>query len=185
MYQNALVTQKKNLLMNKIIQLVIISFCILNVSAQSIDKVEAIIGDEIVLKSDIESQYIQFLSQGNIKSNSIKCEIIEDLLFQKLLVNQAKIDSVIISDEDIDSEIKKRLDYFESQLGSLEKVEEYFNKSKSDIELELGKVIQDQFKAQQVQTSITSNLHVTPAEVKDFLKNKMYLNYLLFLLKLK
>ena len=158
--------------MNKIIQVVLISFCILNVSAQSIDKVEAIIGDEIVLTSDIESQYLQFLSQGNIKSNIIKCEIIEDLLFQKLLVNQAKIDSVIISDEDIEGEIKKRLDYFELQLGSIEKVEEYFNKSKSEIELELGKVIKDQFLAQKVQTSITSNLHITPSEVKDFFNNQ-------------
>lgn len=154
--------------MNKIVLLILISFCILNARAQSIDKIEAIIGNEIILTSDIESQYLQYLSQGNTKSNIIKCEIIEDLLFQKLLVNQAKIDSVIISDEDIDGELNKRLDYFETQLGSIDKVEEYFNKTKSEIEIELGKVIKDQFLAQNVQASITSNLHVTPAEVKNF-----------------
>ena len=88
--------------MKKIFQTVIINFLVLSVNAQSIDKVEAIIGDEIVLTSDIESQYLQYVSQGNIKSKEIKCKIIEDVLFQKLLINQAKMDSVVISNEDID-----------------------------------------------------------------------------------
>ena len=115
--------------MLKIFKIILFSFFVLCINAQSIDKVEAIIGDEIVLSSDIESQYIQYLAQGNIKSSKVRCEIIEDILFQKLLVNQAKIDSVVVNDEDIYSEINKRLNYFESQLGSLEKVEEYFGKS--------------------------------------------------------
>ena len=137
--------------MNKFFIVIIVAFFVVNLNAQSIDRVEAIIGDEIILTSDIESQYLQYLSQGNIKSEVLKCEIIEDILFQKLLVNQAKMDSVVIQDEDIDSEIFKRLNYFENQLGSLEKVEEYFKKSKIEIELELGKVIRDQFLAQKVQ----------------------------------
>ena len=138
------------------------------VNAQSIDKVEAIIGDEIVLTSEIESQYLQYLSQGNAKSEAVKCEIIEDLLFQKLLINQAKIDSVVVSDDEVDAEITKRLTYFESQLGSVTKVEEYFGKSKVEIELELSKVIKDQFLAERVQRGISSDIKVTPAEVKEF-----------------
>ena len=138
------------------------------VNAQSIDKVEAIIGDEIVLTSEIESQYLQYLSQGNSKSEAVKCEIIEDLLFQKLLINQAKVDSVVVSDDEVDAEINKRLTYFESQLGSVAKVEEYFGKSKAEIELELAKVIKDQFLAERVQREISSDVKVTPAEVKEF-----------------
>jgi peptidyl-prolyl cis-trans isomerase SurA len=138
------------------------------VNAQSIDKVEAIIGDEIVLTSEIESQYLQYLSQGNAKSEAVKCEIIEDLLFQKLLINQAKIDSVLVSDDEVDAEITKRLTYFQSQLGSVAKVEEYFGKSKVEIELELGKVIKDQFLAERIQRGISSDVKVTPAEVKEF-----------------
>ena len=130
--------------MNKIFKVVVLSFFGLNINAQSIDKVEAIIGDEIVLTSDIESQYLQYLSQGNVKSKEVKCEIIEDILFQNLLINEAKMDTVLVTDEDIDAEIDKRLNYFESQLGSFDKVEEYFGKSKVEIELELGKVIKDQ-----------------------------------------
>ena len=137
------------------------------ISAQSIDKVEAVIGDEIVLTSEIESQYLQYLSQGGEKSPAIRCEIVEDLLFQKLLLNQAKLDSVTISNDEVEQEIAKRLTYFERQLGSIEKVEAYFNKSVVDIELELKKVIKDQFQAQRMQSQITSNIKVTPAEVKD------------------
>tara|TARA_B100001142_G_scaffold312723_1_gene348417 strand:+ start:11514 stop:12794 length:1281 start_codon:yes stop_codon:yes gene_type:complete len=140
--------------------------------AQSIDKVEAIIGGEIVLTSDIESQYVQYLSQGNLKSDFVKCEIIEDLLFQRLLINQAKIDSVNITEEEIDLEVLKRLNYFESQLGSVKKVEEYFSKPKAEIELELERVIKDQFLAQKVEASITSNIKVTPSEVKEFFNSQ-------------
>lgn len=158
--------------MNKILNTVLLCLLVLSVNAQSIDNVEAIIGGEIILRSDIESQYLQYLSQGNINSGIVKCEIIEDILFQKLLVNQAKIDSVVITDEDISLEIEKRLKYFESQLGSIEKVEEYFGKSKVEIELELGKVIKDQFLGQKVQESISANIRVTPAEVRDFFHNQ-------------
>jgi peptidyl-prolyl cis-trans isomerase SurA len=78
----------------------------------------------------------------------------------------------LVADEDVDAEIDKRLDYFESQLGSIEKVEEYFGKSKVEIALELGKVIKDQFLAQKAQGSIASDVKVTPAEVRDFFNNQ-------------
>ena len=138
------------------------------IHAQSIDKIEAIIGSEIILTSDIESQYLQYLSQGNIKSDFIKCEIIEDILFQKLLIHQAKLDSVEISDDQVESELQRRLLYFENQLGSIEKVEEYFSKTKMEIEIELAKVIKDQLLAQKTQGLITDNIKITPSEVKTF-----------------
>ena len=154
--------------MNRFKNLLLISLFAIGANAQSIDKVEAIIGDEIVLTSEVESQYLQYLSQGNSKSDAIKCEIIEDLLFQKLLINQAKLDSVVVTDEEVDTEITKRLTYFESQLGSVEKVEEYFGKLKVEIELELGKVIKDQILAERVQRGISSDVKVAPAEVREF-----------------
>ena len=83
------------------------------------------------------------------------------------MINQARLDSLIVSDEEIEAEISKRLSYFESQLGSAKKVEDYFGKSIDKIELELTKVIEDQFLAQRMQTQLTSAIKVTPAEVKD------------------
>ena len=131
--------------MNRVLGFLLFSFFGLSINAQSIDKVQAVIGDEIVLTSDFESQYLQYLSQGNLRSEQVRCEIIEDILFQKLLVNQAKIDSIVVNDEDVDDEINKRLNYFESQLGSIKEVEKYFKKSKVEIELELAKVINVSF----------------------------------------
>jgi peptidyl-prolyl cis-trans isomerase SurA len=158
--------------MKKILNIVLFTIYVLSINAQEIDKVEAIIGDEILITSEIESQYLQYLTQGNSKSDIIKCDIVEELLFQKLLLNQAKIDSIVVTDEEIDSEIDKRIRYFESQLGSISKVEEYFGKSKSNIQLELGKVIADQFMAQKVQSTIISDVKMTPAEVSLFFNNK-------------
>jgi peptidyl-prolyl cis-trans isomerase SurA len=153
--------------MNKIYYFLLLTLTSFSLSAQSIDKIEAVLGDEIILTSEIESQYLQYLSQGNIKSNEIRCQIVEDLLFQKLLVNQAKLDSLVVSNDEVEDEVDKRLSYFETQLGSVQKVEDYFGKSKANIKLELGKVIKDQFMAQKMQTKLTSSLKVTPAEVKE------------------
>jgi len=136
-------------------------------NAQSIDKVEAVIGNEIVLTSEIESQYLQYLSQAGLESPAIRCEVIEDLMFQKLLINQAKLDSIEVSNDEVDQEVIKRISYFERELGSISKVEEYFNKTRFGIEMELKKVIVDQFQAQRMQSKITSNIKVTPAEVKN------------------
>jgi len=152
--------------MTKIYCFLILVIFNLTLLAQSVDKIEAVLGDEIILTSEIESQYLQYLSQGNTKSSEIRCQIIEDLLFQKLLMNQAKLDSLVVSNEEVETEINKRLSYFESQLGSVEKVEDYFEKSKAEIELELSRVIKDQFLAQRMQTQLTSSIKVTPAEVK-------------------
>ena len=156
--------------MNNFLKTIAISLISLNINAQTIDKIEALIGEEIVLSSDIESQYLQYTLQANQKSLQSKCEIIEDILFQKLLIHKAKIDSVEVTNEEVESEINTRLNYFENQLGSIEKVEEYFGKNKMEIELELSKVIKDQFFAQKIQSTIASDVKITPSEVKDFFK---------------
>ncbi len=154
--------------MKKIFIIVLFILFGLVVYSQSLDRVEAVIGNEIVLTSDIESQYMQYLSQGNIRDEAVRCQIVEDILFQKLLINQAKLDSIEVSEEEIDAEVLNRLNYFESQLGSIEKVEEYFRKSKDAIELELSKVIYNQLLAQQVQRTISADMHITPSEVAEF-----------------
>jgi len=152
--------------MNRLLYVIIVIIISKDVFSQSIDRIEAIIGDEILLTSDIESQYLQYLLQGGDKSFNVRCEIIEDLLFQNLLIHQAKIDSINVSSEEISQEINKRLLYFESQLGSINNVEDYFGKSMLDIEKDLKDVIKNQFYAQRMQAKIVADLKVTPSEVK-------------------
>ena len=153
----------------KIILLNILLFTSVFSHAQSIDKIQAIIGSEILLISDIENQYNQILSQGVIETEDMRCQIVDELLLQNFLIHHAKIDSTIeIVSDDIDAEINNRISYFENQLGSLEKVESYFNRTIESMEDELRIIVKDQFYTQKKQSKIISDVKITPNEVKDF-----------------
>ena len=153
----------------KIILLNILLFISILSHAQSIDKIQAIIGSEILLISDIENQYNQIISQGVIETEDMRCQIVDELLLQNFLIHHAKIDSTIeIVSDDIDAEINNRISYFENQLGSLEKVEAYFTRSIESMEDELRIIVKDQFYTQKKQSKIISDVKITPNEVKDF-----------------
>jgi len=152
--------------------LVLLLFILTNnlLFSQTIDKIEAIIGSEILLTSDIENQYNQILSQGIIQTNNIKCDILDELLYQNLLIHHAKIDSTIeINEDEVNQEVNKRITFFESQLGSLNKVEEYFKRSIDNMKEELSIVVTDQLYTQKKQNIIIGNVNITPNEVKDYL----------------
>ena len=146
-------------------------FSIQSFAQKEIDGVRAIIGNEIILTSDIETQYQQYLAQGYTNRGEIKCRIIEDLLYQNLLLNQAKIDSLEISEQEIDSELEKRIRYFIGQVGSKEKLEEFYGKSIIEIKSEFRDLINDQLRSQRMQGSITTEVKVTPSEVKIYFNN--------------
>ena len=144
--------------------------CSVVVQAQSIDKIQAIIGSEILLISDIENQYNQILSQGVIETENIRCDIIDELLFQNFLIHHAKIDSTIeVNQDDVEAEVSNRISFFESQLGSISKVEEYFRRSIESMKDELSMIVKDQFYSQKKQSSIINDVKITPNEVKEFL----------------
>jgi len=98
-----------------------------------IDGVVAVVGANMILKSDIETQYLQFRAQGNIagSSTNVKCTILENMLFQKLIYNQAQVDSVVVTESMVDSELDRRMRYMISQVGSPDRLEEYFQKPSS------------------------------------------------------
>ena len=93
-----------------------------------IDEVVATVGDDAVLTSDIEYQYGQAKIEGVNFDGDIKCHIFEQLLIQKLMVNQAKIDSVEVKDSEVMSQVDQRVNYFIQQVGGQDKLEEYFGK---------------------------------------------------------
>ena len=136
--------------------------------SQTIDKIVAVVGDEIVLKSDIETQYLQYLSQGYTDKNAVKCQITEDILYQRLLVHQAKIDSINVGEDEVNKELERRLSTFISELGSKVALEEYFGKSINDIKSEFYDIIYNQILSQRMQSNITSTINITPKEVKSF-----------------
>jgi len=154
-------------------KIIVITFLFLSnslLAQKVIDEIVAVIGDEIVLTSDIETQYNQYLSQGFTNRTEIRCQIIEDLLYQKLLLNQAKTDSLQVSEQEIESELDKRIRYFISQVGSKEKLEDFYGKSIVEIKSEFRNLIKDQLLSQKMQLGITSGVKVTPSEVKSYFK---------------
>jgi len=108
-----------------ILQSIVVICLSITTQAQSpivIDQIIAVIGDEMIKQSDIDNQAIQ-MKQFGAKDNDIKpCKIFEDMLFQKLLVHQSKLDSIQVSDSEIDAEINRRIEMFIGEAGSLQKL---------------------------------------------------------------
>ncbi len=137
-----------------------------------LDEVVAVVGKNIILQSDIETQYLQYRMQGYIEgsSSTIKCDILKELVFQKLLLNQADIDSIVVSPVQVEQELDRRFRYYISQFGSQEKLEEYYHKSVDQFKDEMREIIGDQIVQQDVQQEITKNVTITPKEIKVFYK---------------
>ena len=137
-----------------------------------VDGVVAVVGANMILRSDIETQYLQFRAQGSIQGSAekVRCQILEGLLFQKLLYHQAQVDSVKITDSQVDGEMDHRMRMFISQIGSPEKLEEYNQKSISQIKEEMRDIIKEQMMVQSSQEKITKDVNITPSEVKAYLK---------------
>ena len=135
-----------------------------------IDEIVGIVGQKVILKSDVESTAIQYKARGDNHGDNLKCFVFEELLYQALLVNQAKIDSVEVSDLQVDGELKRRMNMFEEQMGGREALEKYFNKPYSEIENHFRDIVKDQLIAQQMESKITGDISVTPQEVRKFFK---------------
>ncbi len=135
-----------------------------------IDQVVAVVGSNVILYSEIENEFLQSQLQGNTKGSSTKCSILEELMFQKLLLTQAEIDSVKVTDKQVDSELERRLRYFINQVGSKEKLEEYFKKTILQIKEDMRDKIHDYLIIQNVQSKLTQDIKITPSEVSDFFK---------------
>ena len=135
-----------------------------------LDKVVAIVGEHTILQSEVENQYLQYKMQG-VKEPDLKCYIFNDFLEQKLLLNQAKIDSIEVSESSVEMQLDQRLAFFIQQIGSPEELEAYFNKSVLEIKEDLRSVLRDQMITQQMQSSITREVKITPSEVKKFYNN--------------
>ena len=137
---------------------------------QVVDKVVAVVGKNIILQSDIENQYIQYRLQGMADGTGkeVRARILEDLLLQKLMLNQAEMDSITVTDEQVEMQMEQKLRYFIARIGSQEKMEEQFGKSMSEIKDEVRDAVKDQMLQEQVQMKIMENVIVTPKEVRNF-----------------
>lgn len=133
-----------------------------------IDEVIATVGDDAILRSDVEYQYEQALIDGTTFNGDMKCHIFEQLLIQKLMINQAKIDSVVVDENEVVNQVDSRINYFMQQVGGQEKLEEYFNKPLAQIKRDQMEVVRTQMITQRMQGEITKDIKITPSEIRDY-----------------
>lgn len=164
----------KNILIRFISVLLLISSSILAFSQNGgvpVDGIVAVVGKEIITKSELEKHYLDYTAQFNTVEDpeDIRCYILETLMFNKLMVNQAELDSIEVSDEEIDYRLNARISYFMQQVGgNQEIIEEYYHKPMSEIKKEMREMMMEQALIERVQDGITGSITVTPSEVKAF-----------------
>src|SRR5690554_4551249 len=140
-------------------------------SGKVIDEIIAQVGDNPVLLSDIQAQIIQLKGEGQEVDENSKCTILEELLYQNLLLNQAKIDSIDISDAQVNAEMENRLRSLEQQIGGRDKLEAFYGKSYTQIKEEFREVIRDRMMSQEMERQIIDGVEVSPSEVERFFKS--------------
>ena len=138
---------------------------------ESADKIIAVVGkNRIILQSDLEMQAAQARQMDPKFSDSMKCLMLQQMILQKILVEQSDRDSVRITDEEVDGQLDNRVRYFINMYGSKEKLEEVSGKTIYQLKDEYREVIREQMLAEKVQSTILENTKISPSEVNAFYK---------------
>jgi peptidyl-prolyl cis-trans isomerase SurA len=136
-----------------------------------LDRIIAKVGDEFILLSDLQNQKLSMQQNGMDVSDAVDCNILEGLLYEKLLTNQAVLDSIEVGDEIVNQEMESRLKVIAGQIGSMEALEEFYGKSVAQIKAEFFEIIKKRMQAEKMKETITEGVDVTPKEVKEFYNN--------------
>lgn len=163
----------KNMMSHRLRNSIFIIFGLMTFSgysqnSQVIDKVIAVIGDNVILHSDIEEQVDQMTLSDMPVDENTRCELVEDLMYQKLFVNQAKSDSVEVSEEQIEQELNRRLRYFISQIGSEEELVKFYGKTIDQIKEDFKDEVEEILLIQTMQQEVIGSVRVSPVDVREF-----------------
>lgn len=133
-----------------------------------IDEVIWVVGDEAILRSEVEEERLRAQYEGMPIPGDPYCVIPEQLAIQKLYLHQAEIDSIEANESTVSHQVDARINFYLNQIGSKEKMEEYFRKTTSEIREELMTSVRNQMIIQQMQAKLTENVKPTPAEIRRF-----------------
>lgn len=138
---------------------------------RTLDKIAGVVGSSIILQSDIELQYANYLASGNQPDPSIKCIILRNQLTQKLLAQQAVIDSVTVKDDEVDNELDRRMRGMVARAGGQERLEQFLGRSTIQYKDELRPDIKENMVASRMRNKITEKINVTPLDVEKYFKS--------------
>lgn len=153
----------------------IFSFILLITAAQAqpkhtLDKIAGVVGSSIILQSDVELKYATYIAQGMQANPAFKCQILQQLLTQKLLAQQAIIDSVDVKDDEVDADVDRRMRTMIQRAGGQDRLEQYLGRSIIQYKDEVRPDIKEGLIAQKMQQKITANVNTTPQDVEKFYK---------------
>jgi peptidyl-prolyl cis-trans isomerase SurA len=149
---------------------ILIALCLLSFlgySQNSIEGIVAVVGNKVILKSAVETQYLQ-MRQSAVVGEEAKCQILDEMMFQKLMSHHAEVDSLIVSDDEVDKAIEQRIDFFVNQIGSVQKLEAYFGKTISELREEFQTLFREQILGQRMESKVTLEVKATPKDVLQF-----------------
>ena len=135
---------------------------------QRLDGIVAVVGDEIVLASDIRDRVTQAKLEGRTVTDDNECGLLESVLFEKLLLHNARLDSLEVTDAEVLGEIDRRLTYYMQMFGSVEAFEAEYGKSVAEWKAEFNEPVREQILAQKMQAEIDQSVRSTPAQVQDY-----------------
>lgn len=136
-----------------------------------LDKIAAKVDDQIILQSDIALHKAQYQQQNFDSEGQLECLIIENLVTNKLLLAKAEMDSVQVSESQVEQQLNARMSHFISQIGSKQKLEEYYGKPVYELKNELRSNLRDKLILQKMQSQITQDISITPSEVKAYFQS--------------
>ncbi|MGM9756489.1 MAG: peptidylprolyl isomerase, partial [Parabacteroides sp.] len=157
--------------MKKILSVLWLACCAcLSAVAQDnvIDEIVWVVGDDAILRSDIETQRLYMLNEGQRFDGDPYCVIPEQLAIQKLYLNQAKIDSITANENQVIQSVDQWMNMAVNQMGSREKLEEYMGKKYSQIKEERKETVREQQIVQQMQQKLIGEIKLTPAEIRKY-----------------
>ncbi|MBO5405430.1 MAG: peptidylprolyl isomerase [Paludibacteraceae bacterium] len=153
---------------NKICMLLLLLSSWVAAQDNIIDEVIWIVGDEAILRSEVEEERLRAQYEGQPIPGDPYCVIPEQLAIQKLFLHQAELDSIEANESSVSHQVDMRMNYYISQIGSKEKMEEYFRKTSSEIREEMMTSVRNQMIIQQMQSKLTEDIQPTPAEVRRY-----------------
>ena len=128
---------------------------------QTVDGVVAVVGGDVILKSEVDEQY-DMMRRQNFGEDINECAVFEELLFQRLLIHHAEIDSVTVGEEEVEANMDRRIQQLIAQMGDQKKLEEFYEKSVIEIKEDMRTLVRDQLTAQRMQMTVVEGIEVTP-----------------------
>ncbi len=136
-----------------------------------LDKIVAVVGGEIILRSEVKAERSRMMQSGRNPKGNSDCSVLEKAMINKMLLHQAKNDSVVAKESRVERELNRRVRYFTRQFGSRKKLENYYGMSVVQIKEKFRESIREQLRVRKMRNQVTSGINVTPSDVEAYFRN--------------